>query len=136
LAAIGLVFIAIVYANTHGGETLFLKVFHLFRGLPCTQTKTLLINCSLIQQHLTFADYMKAVEDVHARHARGQVIAPGMLHADANNGEYHIKTGGIKGSTPYFGLKANGGFFQNQKNEGFPNISASSIYQTEAMATH
>jgi alanine dehydrogenase len=85
-------------------------------------TETLLINRSLIQQQLTFADYIKAVEDVHALHARGKVIAPGMLHADADNGEYHIKTGGVKGSTSYFGLKANGGFFQNQKNEGLPNI--------------
>jgi alanine dehydrogenase len=84
--------------------------------------ETLLINRSLIQQHLTFADYMKAVEDVHALHAKGEVIAPDMLHADVDGGEYHIKTGGIKGATSYFGLKANGGFFQNQKNENLPNI--------------
>jgi ornithine cyclodeaminase/alanine dehydrogenase len=84
--------------------------------------KTLIINRSLITRHLTFADYVKAVEDVHALHARGEVIAPGMLHADADVGEYHIKTGGTKGITPYFGLKANGGFFQNQKHEGLPNI--------------
>jgi alanine dehydrogenase len=84
--------------------------------------QTLIINRSLIREHLTFADYMEAVEHVHALHAKGEVIAPGMLHADAEGGEYHIKTGGIKGTTSYFGLKANGGFFQNQKNENLPNI--------------
>ncbi len=65
---------------------------------------------------------MAAVESVHALHAKGEVIAPGMLHADADGGEYHIKTGGTFGKNSYFGLKANGGFFQNTKNENLPNI--------------
>lgn len=92
--------------------------------------KTLLLNRSVIQRTLTTADYFKAVEDVHARHARGEVIAPGMLHADAPTGEYHIKTGGLAGAAPYFGLKANGGFFGNAK-LGLPSILGM-IYLTDA----
>ena len=44
------------------------------------------------------------------------------MHADAPNGEYHIKTGGVLGKNSYYGLKANGGFFNNKRDYNLPNI--------------
>lgn len=67
-------------------------------------------------------DYIRTMEKIHIQHGRGDVIAPGIIHADSDAGEFHIKTGGTKGSPGYFGLKANGGFFQNSADYGLPNI--------------
>lgn len=87
-----------------------------------TRNKTLLFNRSSFDKLLDMNDYIKAVAYAHQLHAEGNVIATNLIHADAPNGEYHIKTGGILGEKSYYGLKANGGFFNNQQDYNLPNI--------------
>ncbi len=66
--------------------------------------------------------YIEAVTSAHRLHAENKIIETGLLHADAPNGEYHIKTGGLIGERSYYGLKANGGFFNNRTQYGLPNV--------------
>lgn len=84
--------------------------------------KTLLFNRSSFADLLNMEDYIQAVEWAHKAHAEGNFIATNLIHADAPNGEYHIKTGGFTGERAYYGLKANGGFFNNRNAFGLPNI--------------
>lgn len=84
--------------------------------------KTRLFNRSSFAHLLGMEDYIEAVEAAHRSHAEGNFIATNLVHADAPNGEYHIKTGGIIGENAYYGLKANGGFFNNRAKHGLPNI--------------
>lgn len=67
-------------------------------------------------------DYIECVEQAHRAHGLGHVIAPDLLHAESEHGEFHVKIGGFKGEHSYFGLKANGGFFANTERHGLPNI--------------
>ena len=83
---------------------------------------TLLLNRSDIASLLTLEDCIDAVENAFRAHAEGKSIAPGLLHGDAAEGEFHIKGGGFKEPTPYYALKANAGFFGNAERFGLPNI--------------
>lgn len=85
-------------------------------------SRTLLFNRSSFAEIMNMNDYIKAVELAHKLHAEGNIIETNIIHADAPRGEYHIKTGGLLGENSYYGLKANGGFFSNQKDYGLPNI--------------
>jgi len=81
-------------------------------------------------------DYIAAVEQAHRLHAEGKVIETNLIHADAPNGEYHIKTGGLLGEAQaYYGLKANGGFFMNKERHGLPNILGI-IYLSDAATAY
>ncbi|UCG88906.1 MAG: ornithine cyclodeaminase family protein, partial [Gemmatimonadota bacterium] len=71
---------------------------------------------------LTMDDCIAAVEQAFRAHALGRSLAPGLLHGDAPDGEFHIKAGGLLEPTPYYALKANTGFFGNVKRFGLPNI--------------
>jgi alanine dehydrogenase len=84
--------------------------------------KTLLFNRSSFESKLEMKDYIAAVEYAHKLHGEKRVIETNLIHADAPNGEYHIKTGGLLGEQSYYGLKANGGFFNNKRQHGLPNI--------------
>lgn len=84
--------------------------------------QTLLFNRSSFEHLLDMDDYINAVSVAHKLHAEGNVIEPNLIHADAPNGEYHIKTGGVLNANHYYGLKANGGFFNNKENYNLPNI--------------
>ncbi|WP_074405997.1 ornithine cyclodeaminase family protein [Aquimarina megaterium] len=84
--------------------------------------KTLLFNRSSFEKQLDMNDYIEAVSYAHQLHAEGNIIETNLIHADAPNGEYHIKSGGIIGEKSYYGLKANGGFFNNQNRYNLPNI--------------
>lgn len=85
----------------------------------------LLLNRSDIAALLTLDDCIHVVESAFAAHARGQALAPGLLHTDADGGEFHLKAGGLRdpatGRT-YFAAKINGGFFQNRARHDLPNI--------------
>lgn len=83
---------------------------------------TLILSRSEIAELLSFDDYIEAVSNALKLHAEDQTIQPGLLHADAERGEFHIKTGGFKGEKPVFGLKANGGFFENPQSHDLPSI--------------
>ncbi len=84
--------------------------------------KTLLFNRSSFESLLDMNDYINAVAYAHRLHAEDNIIETNLIHADAPKGEYHIKTGGIIGENAYYGLKANGGFFNNQRDCDLPNI--------------
>lgn len=81
-----------------------------------------LFSQSDVAKHLTLLDYVTAVENAHRAHGLGQIIEPNLLHAESNDGEFHIKIGGLSGERSYFGLKANGGFFENSRRHDLPNI--------------
>ena len=86
------------------------------------ELKTLMFNRSSFEHLMKMTDYIDAVAQAHKLHAEGKCIETNLVHADAPNGEYHIKTGGILGENSYYGLKANGGFFTNKTKYGLPNI--------------
>jgi ornithine cyclodeaminase/alanine dehydrogenase len=75
-----------------------------------------------ISSLLTLEDCTSVVEDAFRMHAEGKTLAPGLLHIDSHDGEFHIKAGGLSFEQTFFALKANGGFFQNMARYGLPNI--------------
>ncbi|HWF66485.1 MAG TPA: ornithine cyclodeaminase family protein [Acidobacteriaceae bacterium] len=83
---------------------------------------TLFIQRSEIESLLTFSDYVSIVENAFRDYAEGRTMRAGLMHVEAEGGEFHIKAGGLKGDPAYFGIKINGGFFQNSKRFGMPNI--------------
>jgi ornithine cyclodeaminase/alanine dehydrogenase len=92
---------------------------------------TLLLSRRETAELMQFEDYLGAVEDAFRLHAEGKVIETGLLHADAREGEYHIKTGGLYLERPFFGVKANGGFFRNPERGTLPAIQGI-IYLSDA----
>lgn len=84
--------------------------------------ETKIFNKSAVRSLLSMKECIAITEDAFKLHAQGKIISPGLLHADTSEGEFHIKTGGIITSKSYFCLKCNGGFFQNRKKYGLPNI--------------
>jgi len=87
-----------------------------------SNNRTLLFNRSSFEHLLDMNDYINAVSYAHKLHAEDNIVETNLIHADTPNGEYHIKTGGIIGENSYYGLKANGGFFNNQRDYNLPNI--------------
>ena len=85
-------------------------------------TGTLLLNRPEIRSLLSTFDYIKIVEQAFKLHAEGKILKPDLLHIDSDDGEFHIKAGGLRLGQTYFGLKANSGFFQNKQKYGLPNI--------------
>jgi len=82
----------------------------------------LLLKRSEISSLMDLPGYIDVVENAFRAHAQGKTLAPGLLHVDAADGEFHIKAGGLARHKMYFGLKANGGFFKNRERFGLPNI--------------
>src|SRR5215472_18288219 len=82
----------------------------------------LLLSRSEIASLMDFASYVQVVEEAFRLHAEGASLEPALAHVDADQGEFHIKAGGLRGSTPYFAVKVNGGFFGNRARFGLPNI--------------
>lgn len=83
---------------------------------------TLLLDRDEVRRLLGEEDYLRIVEDAFRAHADGRSLESGLLHVDAAVGEFHIKAGGLEAGRPFFGLKANGGFFGNRERNGMPNI--------------
>lgn len=67
-------------------------------------------------------DYLTAMESAFRKRSEGQALVPGLMHADVEAGEFHIKSGRLKLDRTYFALKANGGFFGNRTTFDLPNI--------------
>ena len=65
---------------------------------------------------------VRSVEDAFRAHAEGRSLTPGLLHIGAQGGEFHIKAGGLCAGQPSFGIKINGGFFENCVKFDMPNI--------------
>lgn len=89
--------------------------------------ETLVLKRKEIASLLTLDDYLKAVEDAFRMHAEGRTLAPGLLHVDSHEGEFHIKAGGLDLEKTYFGLKVNGSFFKNKERYGLPAIQGAVI---------
>jgi alanine dehydrogenase len=83
---------------------------------------TLLLNRPEIKSLLKTGNYIDIVEQAFKLHAEGKILKPDLLHFDSDDGEFHIKAGGLRLEKTYFGLKSNGGFFQNKRKYGLPNI--------------
>jgi alanine dehydrogenase len=83
---------------------------------------TLLLNRRDVSSLLTPQDYLELVENAFRLHQAGQTLPLGLLHVDSHDGEFHITAGGVQLERTFFGLKANGGFFQNRDRFGLPNI--------------
>jgi alanine dehydrogenase len=71
---------------------------------------------------LTLNECISVVEAAFEAHARGAAFERGLLHVQADRGEFHIKVGGLRGERTYFATKINGGFFHNRGEYGLPNI--------------
>ena len=84
--------------------------------------ETLLFSGSEIKEILRLEDYFALVENAFRLYAQDKSLSTGLLHIDTEDGEFHIKAGGLVSGKTYLGLKLNGGFFQNQKRFGLPNI--------------
>jgi alanine dehydrogenase len=83
---------------------------------------TLLLHRQQIAELIDFPDYFKAVEEAFRAYGSGQALAQGLLHLDAEGGEFHVKAGGLKLDCTYFAFKINGGFYANARDHGLPNI--------------
>lgn len=82
----------------------------------------LLLDRRTIAELLSLDECIAAVEAAFAAHARGETLAPGLLHGDGVGGEYHIKAGGLRTPHPRYACKINSSFFQNRATNGLPNI--------------
>lgn len=86
------------------------------------QRQTILLDRASLEPLLDLASCIEAVELAFRAHGEGRVAPPGLLHADAPTGEFHVKAGVMNLGAPYFALKVNGGFFQNRERFDMPNI--------------
>lgn len=82
----------------------------------------LLLDRPTVAGLLSLDDCIEAVQAAFAAHARGETLAPGLLHGDGVGGEYHIKAGGLRAPRAYYACKVNSSFFQNRVTNGLPNI--------------
>ena len=87
-----------------------------------TTPPALLLDRRTIADLLSLDECIVAVEAAFAAHARGETLAPGLLHGDGVGGEYHIKAGGLRVPQPRYACKINSSFFQNRATNGLPNI--------------
>ena len=84
--------------------------------------KILFLTGREISSLLSLKDCIEALEDGFRVYAEEDAIKPKLMHVAANEGELHIKAGGLKLNKMYLGLKANTGFFGNFERWGLPNI--------------
>jgi alanine dehydrogenase len=84
-----------------------------------TATSTVVLGRSDVQKLIDFNELIDALEEVFRQYGHGQTLGTGFLHINALDGEFHIKAGG---NVAYFGVKVNGGFFQNEARYGMPAI--------------
>lgn len=83
---------------------------------------TLLLTRKEIPALLSFSEYFEAVKAAFQAHAEQRSVAQGLLHLDADEGEFHVKGGGLRLGRIYFAFKINAGFYRNSKLRGLPNI--------------
>ncbi len=88
---------------------------------------TLILTRSEIERLLPLADYIPVVERAFALHAEGKSLAPGLMHIDCDDGEFHVKGGGLRLPRAAVAVKVNGGFFKNMARFGLPAIQGTII---------
>jgi ornithine cyclodeaminase/alanine dehydrogenase len=84
--------------------------------------ETILLDRATLDPLLDLGECIQAVEEAFRAHGEGRVAPPGLLHAEAPRGEFHVKAGVMDLGQPYFAIKINGGFFRNRVDFGMPNI--------------
>ncbi|HZQ92644.1 MAG TPA: ornithine cyclodeaminase family protein [Terriglobales bacterium] len=89
---------------------------------PQEAPATLLLDRAQIGGLVSFAEYLASVERAFRAHGEGRSLDQGLMHLDADGGEFHVKGGGLQLGRVYFGFKINGGFHRNWQVYGLPNI--------------
>lgn len=83
----------------------------------------LLIDQPTVSSVADLDELIVVVEAAFAAHATGQSLEPKLAHVEADGGEFHIKTGGLRSrDRTYFACKVGAGFFNNRVRFGLPNI--------------
>ena len=75
-----------------------------------------------IRDLLTIDECIVAVEHAFRLYGEGKTVPPAVLSMHAPGGGFHVKTGLLELSRPYFGAKVNGNFPENRKHFGLPTI--------------
>lgn len=83
---------------------------------------TLVLDSDCVASVLSLHAVINAVEEAFLAQSRGHILGPALLHIDSHDGEFHVKAGGLRYDSTWFAIKANAGFFQNEKRFGLPNI--------------
>lgn len=92
-------------------------------SMTSTVRSVLLIDQATVSLVAELDELIVAVELAFAAHATGQSLEPKLAHVEADGGEFHIKTGGLRSpGRTYFACKVGAGFFQNRIRFGLPNI--------------
>ena len=95
-------------------------------------SSTLILPRADVADLFTLAEYIDAVEVAFCAYAEGKTLTPAVMHIEAAGGEFHAKAGGLSQvGNSYFGIKVNGGFFQNPVLNGLPSIQGI-IYLADA----
>ena len=67
--------------------------------------ETLLFSGSEIKEILRLEDYFALVENAFRLYAQDKSLSTGLLHVDTEDGEFHIKAGGLVSGKTYYILK-------------------------------
>jgi alanine dehydrogenase len=84
----------------------------------------LLLDADDVASLLDLDACIAAVEQAFAAHHAGTAFQPALSHVDADGGEFHVKSGGLRDveGRAWFAAKVNGSFFGNRARNGLPNI--------------
>lgn len=84
----------------------------------------LLLDRAAVASVLDLDDCIDAVERAFAAHHAGTALVPAISHVDADSGEFHVKSGGLRDGNghTWFACKVNGSFFENRIRLDLPNI--------------
>src|SRR6516164_9394394 len=83
---------------------------------------TLLFNRSEVQEFLSLAECINAVEKVFHRQGEGEIPPSGILGVRMQTGGLHVKTACLSGAKKYIVVKLNANFPQNYTRFGLPTI--------------
>jgi alanine dehydrogenase len=83
---------------------------------------TLLFNRSDVQELLSLAECIDAVEKVFHRQGEGKIPPSGILGVRAKSGGLHVKTARLTGAKNYIAVKVNTNFPRNYARFGLPTL--------------
>lgn len=82
----------------------------------------LLLTAEDVRKLLTMDECIVAVERAFRLYGEGKACPPAVLSVHAQNGTFHVKSGILSLSRPYFAAKVNGNFPDNRARFGLPTI--------------
>ena len=89
--------------------------------------ETLVIRKAQVEETLSMADYVTAVEDGFRRLGVGRVQVPSVVHIPAPNGAFHVKSAKFDSAPSYVAVKVNGNFPNNPTTNGLPTIQGAIV---------